>query len=92
MLQFVRELFIRTPPNNTALTDTVETFLAMRGYKLQTRVSSTFTIFYVESQNSYHRMAFADTLTKSISMVLGAFKCHQPSCQQVFDGSQTRDC
>jgi hypothetical protein len=39
LLQFVRDLFVRMPPNNTALTETIEAFLDGRGYKLTTRVS-----------------------------------------------------
>lgn len=39
MLQFLRELFVRIPPNNTAWTETLESFWAHRQYKLETRVS-----------------------------------------------------
>ena len=38
MLQFVQELFVRSPPNQTAWCDTLEAFLDTRHYKLQTRV------------------------------------------------------
>jgi hypothetical protein len=40
MLQFAKELFLRSPPNNTAWCETLETYLESRGYKLQTRVGS----------------------------------------------------
>ncbi|KAF8065223.1 hypothetical protein FPV67DRAFT_1419584 [Lyophyllum atratum] len=36
MLDFVRELFLRSPPNNTAWCDTLDGFLAKRKYKLKT--------------------------------------------------------
>jgi CxC1 like cysteine cluster associated with KDZ transposases len=38
MLQFAKELHLRSPPNNTAWCEALETFLESRGYKLQTRV------------------------------------------------------
>jgi CxC1 like cysteine cluster associated with KDZ transposases len=38
MLEFVRELFVRMPPNTTAWCDTLEAFLGKRAYKLTTRV------------------------------------------------------
>ena len=39
MLQFLRELFVCIPLNNTAWTETLESFWAHRRYKLETRVS-----------------------------------------------------
>jgi len=42
MLDFVRELFLRSPPNNTAWCDTLDGFLAKRKYKLKTMVHSQF--------------------------------------------------
>ena len=44
MLDFVRELFLRIPPNNSAWCDTLESFLGDRRYKLTTRVSNPFNI------------------------------------------------
>lgn len=38
MLEFVRELFVRMPPNTTSWCDTLEAFLGKRSYKLTTRV------------------------------------------------------
>src|SRR5262245_13442079 len=38
MLQFAKELHLRSPPNNTAWCEALESFLESRGYKLQTRV------------------------------------------------------
>lgn len=40
MLDFVNHLFVRTAPNVTAWSDTVETFLLNRNYTLQARVST----------------------------------------------------
>ncbi|KAJ7354319.1 hypothetical protein DFH08DRAFT_662963, partial [Mycena albidolilacea] len=34
VLEFVRRLFVNLPPNNTAFCNTLEGFLASRGYKL----------------------------------------------------------
>jgi hypothetical protein len=42
MLEFVRELFVRMPPNKTAWCDTLEAFLGKRAYKLTTRVCFLF--------------------------------------------------
>lgn len=39
LLELVRELFLRMPPNVTAWCDTLESFLGERRYKLATRVS-----------------------------------------------------
>lgn len=38
MLDFVRELFVRMPPNTTSWCDTVEAFLVKQRFKLKTRV------------------------------------------------------
>lgn len=38
MLDFVRELFVRMPPNTTSWCETVEAFLSKRGFKLTTQV------------------------------------------------------
>jgi hypothetical protein len=38
VLEFVRRLFVNLPPNNTAFCNTLEGFLASRGYKLTTKV------------------------------------------------------
>jgi len=38
MLQFVKELFARMPPKNTAWSNTLEAFLVARKYKLKTNV------------------------------------------------------
>jgi CxC1 like cysteine cluster associated with KDZ transposases len=38
MLDFVRELFVRMPPNTTSWCETIEAVLGKRGYKLTTRV------------------------------------------------------
>ena len=38
MLEFVRELFVRMPPNTTAWCETLEAFLGNCRYKLTTRV------------------------------------------------------
>jgi hypothetical protein len=38
VLEFVRELFVRMPPNTTAWCETLEAFLGNQGYKLKTRV------------------------------------------------------
>jgi hypothetical protein len=38
MLEFVRELFLRMPPNTTSWCETLEAFLGKRSYKLTTRV------------------------------------------------------
>lgn len=40
MLEFVRELFLRMPPNTTSWCETLEAFLGKRSYKLTTRVIS----------------------------------------------------
>ena len=40
MLDLVRELFLRVPPNTTAWSETLESFLGQRRYKLTTKVSS----------------------------------------------------
>ncbi|KAJ7067771.1 hypothetical protein B0H15DRAFT_793738 [Mycena belliarum] len=37
VLDFVSRLFVNLPPNNTAVCNTLESFLASRGYKLTTR-------------------------------------------------------
>ncbi|KAJ7753016.1 hypothetical protein B0H14DRAFT_2635656 [Mycena olivaceomarginata] len=37
VLEFVRRLFVNLPPNNTAFCNTLEGFLASRGYKLTTK-------------------------------------------------------
>ncbi|KAJ7813201.1 hypothetical protein B0H14DRAFT_3478234 [Mycena olivaceomarginata] len=37
VLEFVRQLFVNLPPNNTAFCNTLEGFLASRGYKLTTK-------------------------------------------------------
>lgn len=42
MLQFLGELFVRIPPNNTAWTEALEAFWSHRLYKLETRVSPSF--------------------------------------------------
>lgn len=39
VLEFVRELFLRVAPNNTAWCDALESFLDGRKYKMTTRVS-----------------------------------------------------
>lgn len=39
MLDYVTELFVRSPPNITAWCDTLEAFLGNRRYKVATRVS-----------------------------------------------------
>ncbi|RDB20395.1 hypothetical protein Hypma_012501 [Hypsizygus marmoreus] len=39
MLDYVKELFVRTPPNTTAWCDTLEAFLGNRKYKLKTKDS-----------------------------------------------------
>jgi hypothetical protein len=39
MLEYVNELFVRSPPNTTAWCATLEAFLGNRKYKLKTRVS-----------------------------------------------------
>ncbi|KAJ7223017.1 hypothetical protein GGX14DRAFT_352247 [Mycena pura] len=39
LLEFVTELFLNLPPNNRALCETLEVFLAARRYKLATRDS-----------------------------------------------------
>ena len=38
VLDFVMTLFLNVPPNNTAMANTLEGFLAKRGYKLATKV------------------------------------------------------
>jgi len=38
VLDFVRELFVHAAPNITAWCNTLESFLAVRGFKLITRV------------------------------------------------------
>lgn len=38
LLEFVRELFLRMPPNVSAWSDTLEAFLGRAQYKLTTRV------------------------------------------------------
>jgi hypothetical protein len=38
MLDFVRELFVRMPPNTTSWCETIEAVLGKQGYKLTTRV------------------------------------------------------
>lgn len=38
VLNFARELFLRLPPNVTGFSDTLETVLSYRSYKLETRV------------------------------------------------------
>jgi hypothetical protein len=38
ILEFVRELFVRMPPNTTSWCETLEAFLGSQGYKLKTRV------------------------------------------------------
>ena len=39
LLQFTSALFLRLPPNVTSFCETLEFFLEVRGYKLNTRVS-----------------------------------------------------
>ena len=39
VVEFVRRLFLNIPPNNTALSTTLESFLDSMGYKLENRVS-----------------------------------------------------
>jgi hypothetical protein len=39
MLEYVNELFVRSPPNTTAWCATLEAFLGNHKYKLKTRVS-----------------------------------------------------
>jgi hypothetical protein len=65
MLEFVRELFVRMPPNTTSWCDTLEIFLGKRSYKLTTRVgfikfnevqflnSLTRTLYDVDSEMHY---------------------------------------
>ena len=48
MLQFATSLFYRTPPNISAWSDTVESSLASRGYKLATKVLSIHIPVYVD--------------------------------------------
>ncbi|KAJ7809304.1 hypothetical protein B0H14DRAFT_2379858 [Mycena olivaceomarginata] len=38
VLEFVRQLFVNLPPNNTTFCNTLEAFLASQGYKLTTKV------------------------------------------------------
>ena len=38
LLEFVNLMFLNMPPNNTALSETLEAFLATRKYKLRTKV------------------------------------------------------
>ncbi|KAJ7807670.1 hypothetical protein B0H14DRAFT_2381151, partial [Mycena olivaceomarginata] len=37
VLEFVRQLFVNLPPNNTTFCNTLEAFLASQGYKLTTK-------------------------------------------------------
>jgi hypothetical protein len=46
MLEFVRDLFVRMPPNKTAWCDTLEAFLGKRAYKLTTWVCFLFLTAY----------------------------------------------
>lgn len=38
MLEYVQELFVRSPPNITAWCDSLEAFLGKRNYKTKTKV------------------------------------------------------
>jgi hypothetical protein len=49
MLKFVQELFVHNPPNTTAWSDTLESFLGDRQYKLQTRVRQISTHVFASS-------------------------------------------
>jgi hypothetical protein len=71
MLEFVRELFVRMPPNTTAWCDTLEAFLGKRSYKLTTRVrSSASRIFFsnYSIQNTLRRR-FSNALQWYYSLV-----------------------
>lgn len=45
MLDFVRELFVRMPPNITSWSEAVEAFLGKRGYKLTTWVCQSVSSY-----------------------------------------------
>jgi hypothetical protein len=52
VLEFVMALFLNMPPNNTALTKTLETYLDSMGYKLVNRVR--LLVFYFIFANKSH--------------------------------------
>jgi hypothetical protein len=64
MLEFVRDLFVRMPPNKTAWCDTLEAFLGKRAYKLTTRVCY-FILTYLFTND-----AIQDTLRRRFSNAL----------------------
>jgi hypothetical protein len=51
MLQFLGDLFVRIPPNNTAWTETLEAVWARSQYKLETRVRRLY-IFFCTARSS----------------------------------------
>jgi len=56
MLEFVRELFVRMPPNTTSWCDTLEIFLGKRSYKLTTRVGFI----------KFNEVQFLNSLTRTL--------------------------
>ena len=65
LLRFVRELFVRLPPNTSSFCETLEAFLSSRGYKLQTRVSC-----YYLSTSYYTHTPIQDTLRRRFGQAL----------------------
>lgn len=52
MLEYVKELFVRSPPNITAWCDTLEAFLGNRKYKVSTKVRQEYS-FIISCTNIY---------------------------------------
>lgn len=63
MLEYLTELFVRSPPNITAWCDTLEAFLGNRQYKIETRVSY---IIYVSLSVCLSRVAPSGWFTSAI--------------------------
>jgi hypothetical protein len=69
MLEFVRELFVRMPPNTTSWCETLEAFLGKQSYKLKTRVRLFITISQILS-NLFKLENFAAALWQCPPVVL----------------------
>jgi hypothetical protein len=81
MLQFTNELFLRSPPNNTAWCDTLETYLGSRGYKLTTRVRLNLLVLFEFTLNMIVGLS-SPPLWECLPMVFCHGQLSQPTCAE----------
>ena len=81
MLQFLHELFVRVPPNNTAWTETLEAFWAQRQCTLNTRVS-LLNLAYSRFHQLFCSEHATSEICKYIPVVLTSCRRNRQSCHQ----------